>query len=100
MTPAERRPADPICNEPEQDLAEHQDHTRDGGEDGCHGHDRFRAKVREDHVNVMHHTCLFANENRNVRLADETYRRIRSAVSGKGPASGWKCVLARALARP
>ena len=64
MTPAERRPAEPICNEPEQAFAEHQDHSRDGGEDRCHGHDRFRTKVRENQMKLMHLTCLPANEDR------------------------------------
>ena len=48
MTPAERRPAHPIGNEPKQVLAEHQDHGRNCGQNRCHGHDRFRAKVREN----------------------------------------------------
>jgi hypothetical protein len=99
LTPAERLPADQAGNKPEHALAKHQDHTRNGGQDGRNGHDRFRAKIREDHVYVMHHACLLANDNRNVPLADKTYRRIRSAMSGKGLAAGWKCVLTRALAR-
>ena len=94
-----RRPNPADCRSHDRPT-KHHGQGAEGGNDGCHGHDRFRAEVRKDHVSCLHHSCLRANENRNEPAAGGPDRRMRWATP-RARTSRWNVTrLNRELPRP